>query len=465
MDHRVIGDGPRMKASDATHRVVTTAPLTFQQEWALNHWMHEENLYMVCPVMSIRGSVDVDALHQSLHAVVHMHDALRTRIVEIDGTRQQQTSATCDCELQRVDLTATPTIHRVEEASEIIGAIARERIDLALGPLFRFTLLKLSDSEHALAFAIHHLIFDGISQRVFLEELLRLYGGLIRARVCPPADAPMQYPVYATRQRHEDASWLKEHGPYWSSRLRGSRRVQLPYDEGLQAAEPFRGAYLETSFGSTLTSALHALARREQVSVATVMLVLYAIVLSSWSGHADLVIPFVVPGRRSAAEMRMVGLLGEYLPIRLQLAADEPLAALFRRISRELASAYAHLDLGRITNASPELFTGTSFNWFPDYQFMSTPADWLGCTQCPTIDRFPASQPRRIEWFTKLTCDMGCMLGGPRDDMWALLIFRADLFLPATMQRFFADLKRSAQCATQNSSLRVSSLRGELRGR
>lgn len=432
-----------------------TVPLTFQQEWALNHWMHEENLYVIGIVLRLRGSLDVHALHTALASVWQRHDALRMRLVCIQGTMRQQVGRSSECSLNVIDLSRTSQVSAEIEAKAIVAEIVRRQADLVETSLVNFTLLRIAECDYVLLCAVHHLILDGISVKILLEEIWDSYGDSVPGAVARRPYVPLQYSDYAIEQRAGHARWLEEHGSYWRSSLAGAVRVQLPHDEGQETVNRFSGAVLTKSFSARLSSEVHALARREHVSAATVMLVVYALLLASWSRQRDFVVPFAVPGRISTKQMRIIGLMGEYLPVRVHLNRDDRITDLFKRITDEFVAGLEHIDFGQIVGESPEFFAGTSLNWFPQYNFASAPAEWSGRSDFPTIDAFQ-NDLRPREYCNKLTCDVACMLKDTSEGIEATAQYRADVFTSATMERFLEDIKRIAERVVLDPWARVS---------
>ena len=78
------------KATTDTGATVRHAPLTFQQEWAVKHWMEYDVPYSVAVTLHLKGVLYPDLLCRSLSVVVDRHEALRTRIVVFNDVLQQE---------------------------------------------------------------------------------------------------------------------------------------------------------------------------------------------------------------------------------------------------------------------------------------------------------------------------------------------------------------------------------------
>src|SRR6185295_5956898 len=120
----------------------------------------------------------------------------------------------------RADLAQLPAAERLDAARALATAESSRPFDLAAGPLLRFTLVRLADEEHALVFALHHVVFDGWSTGVLARELSALYAGFAEGREPSLPDLPVQYADFAAWQR----GWLRgevldAQVAYWRERL------------------------------------------------------------------------------------------------------------------------------------------------------------------------------------------------------------------------------------------------------
>lgn len=148
---------------------MATGPLSeFQREYAERERRRPGTFATILRSFTLDGPLDVDALDRSLAAVVERHDALRTRVVDVAGEPQQ----TVDDSVA-ITLTVVETIE--DAVAELERAAAEEPFDLAAGPLFRAGLLRLAPDRHVLVLTVHHIVCDGWSMQVLLEDLETRY--------------------------------------------------------------------------------------------------------------------------------------------------------------------------------------------------------------------------------------------------------------------------------------------------
>ena len=141
-----------------------------------------------------------------------------------------------------INLTTLLADERDHRARLLATEHAWQSFDLTRGPLLKATLLKLTEQEHMLLFAIHHIVADGWSMGILMRELSELYRAFA-ARMPPPLEElPIQYSDYARWQQE----WLTDETleterQYWADRLQGSPPVlELPSDRPRPAEQSSR---------------------------------------------------------------------------------------------------------------------------------------------------------------------------------------------------------------------------------
>ncbi|HEV8377201.1 MAG TPA: amino acid adenylation domain-containing protein, partial [Candidatus Polarisedimenticolia bacterium] len=219
----------------------------------------------------------------------------------------------------------------------------RERgFDLSRAPLMRFALIRMSDAAHRFVWSHHHLLMDGWSVPVILEELFLLYESLRSDR--EPSLAP-------ARPYREYIGWLRHQNPeeaesFWRGTLRDfSSPTPLPIarpdpefvaaqqassEERLDSIYAVRRAQLTQQ----ATASLEAFARRNELTLATLVRSAWAILLSRYSGETDVLFGSVVSGRPVdlPGSEAMVGLFINTLPLRLRVPEGSPLLPWLREV-------------------------------------------------------------------------------------------------------------------------------------
>src|SRR6185295_10357789 len=213
-------------AAGELKRVARTAPmpLSFAQQrlWFLSKLEPESPLYNTRYVVMLTGRLDVDALRKTLDELVRRHEALRTTFIEVDGTPLQVIAPHQPSELKITDLTALDEESQELQVRSLDVEEENHPFDLAAGPLFRATLLKLSAERHVAMFTAHHINSDFWSMGVLAREVAQLYGAFVQGESSPLPELEIQYADFAYWQRQ----WLQGESleaelDFWKRQLAG----------------------------------------------------------------------------------------------------------------------------------------------------------------------------------------------------------------------------------------------------
>src|ERR1035441_4329269 len=148
-------------------------PVTFAQQrlWFLDQLEPESTSYNVPWSIRMTGRLSPEALERSLNEVVRRHEILRTTFDVVDDQPVQSVSTSLHVPLQQFDFGGRTD--REQAAQDAAVEEAANRIDLKHGPLVRAKLIRLEQEDHVLLLAMHHIIFDGWSRRILVDELAR----------------------------------------------------------------------------------------------------------------------------------------------------------------------------------------------------------------------------------------------------------------------------------------------------
>ena len=313
----------------------------------------------------IYGRLNVDTLRRSLDEVVRRHEALRTRIVMIDGSPVQEIDEEWGFELGIIDLTAAEPEIKEAEAKRLVEELVNENIDVAVGPLFAARLLELSDQTHVLVVAMEHTISDGFSLEILSRDIWTLYWQSLRGLPLSLPTVAIQLGDYAVWQQKTSRWWTDKHGTYWKERLADATRVRFPSDRDVEGVSRFRSKNTPIQFGMALTSKLRELARRRHTLLAMTVLTAYVAVILRWQEKWDLLLNFLVNGRHRPELGNTVGFIASSLFLRVQLTQNDTFFTLLECVTKEYYTAYEHCDFGRLSIPfpGPDFKRCTSFNW------------------------------------------------------------------------------------------------------
>ncbi|TCP59050.1 amino acid adenylation domain-containing protein [Tumebacillus sp. BK434] len=322
-------------------------PLSFAQQrlWLLDQLAPGSPLYNIPLVMRLTGNLNVQALEKSYNEMIFRHESLRTVFTQIEGEPVQLIREAIPLPIKILDIQDAKDVEA--EIHEIAAAERARPFDLEKGPLSRLQLLKSGPEEHVLLLTMHHIISDGWSLNVFIQEIGLLYRAFSTGRPSPLSELSIQYADYACWQRDNlQGEALEEKRAYWREKLGGELSVlQLPTDRPRPAVQTHRGHVVDLSAPQALMEKLHAIGRREGATAYMVYLAAFKVLLSRYSGQTDLLVGSPVAGRNNTQLEPLIGFFINTLVMRTDLSGDVTFTELLRRVKRTTLDAFAHQDV------------------------------------------------------------------------------------------------------------------------
>jgi amino acid adenylation domain-containing protein len=292
--------------------------------------------YNVPVAFAVRGDLDAEAFRASLDAVVARHESLRTVFRPHDGQYLQVVAAEAKADL-RVERDVPAA-----EAGALLAAEAARPFDVEAGPLLRCVLYALDDGTHRVLLTAHHVICDGWSLELLLQELAEGYGehaGLRPARADRPE--PLQYPDYAAWQRERLATHALDAAVgFWAGSLKEApTTTALPSDHPRPAVQSTAGGVERLTLPANLHERLTEVAAGRNATPFMALFAAFAAFLARITGQRDLVVGVPVSGRDHPDVQGLVGLLANTLAVRADLSGDPSFHDLLTRVRERLVAA------------------------------------------------------------------------------------------------------------------------------
>ena len=299
------------------------------QEGMLFHTLHEPDaaMYFQQSVSAMRD-IDIHAFERAWRYLIQRHTILRTSFHWQDRDRPVQiVHRSCPFSLDRLDWRSVPGAERMARLRELLREDRKRGIQLDRAPLLRMTVIQLDERDFYYLRSHHHILLDGWSGQILLQEFRRCYESLKRNRK-PDLPTPRPYGDYIAWLRRQD---LSKANTYWHNLLRGfGRPTPLPEDHSGDRRYQSHGDRFDervVQLSEAVTTALRRIAREHHVTDNTLLEGAWALVLSRSSGLSDVCFGSLMSGR--SANLRgiedMVGMFMNMLPVRIMLREDEQL--------------------------------------------------------------------------------------------------------------------------------------------
>ncbi|MBZ5526201.1 MAG: amino acid adenylation domain-containing protein, partial [Acidobacteriia bacterium] len=326
-------------------------PLSYAQQrlWFLEQMEPGNAVYNIAFALRLKGNLDRAGLRKSLAEIVRRHDALRTVFGlnrEQEPVQRVQAAETAEPRVEEIELGHLSAGEREAEVRRLRRVEAAQGFDLHAGPLMRVKLIRLEEQEHVLLVTMHHIVSDGWSLGVLVQEFREIYGAEREQRRVELEELPVQYGDYAVWQREWlQGEVLEEQLGYWKEQLAGVETLELPTDRPRAAAGSHGGATVWLELGEERTGKIRDLSRREGVTLFMTLLGGVQILLGRYTGQQDIAVGTPIANRTRREIEPLIGFFVNTLVVRTQVRPEISVGELLREVRATTLAAYGHQDV------------------------------------------------------------------------------------------------------------------------
>jgi amino acid adenylation domain-containing protein len=437
----------------------TELPLSFAQTrlWFLDRFEPNSSFYNIPLTLRLVGTLDRSALAQSLAAIVDRHEALRINFITVDGVATQVVQPEPNWSLSVVDLQHLAIAAQEIAAQELAQHHAIQPFDLTSDSLFRATLVILSEREHRLLVCIHHIVADGWSIGILLQELTLLYNtyGQDPTRPNPLTPLPIQPADFAIWQRQWlQGEVLQKQLSYWQQQLAGvPALLSLPTDRPRPAVQTFAGAHYQFDLSLALTQQLTQLSQEQGTTLFMTLLAAFNALLYRYTEQSDIVVGTPIANRNRSEIEGLIGFFVNTLVLRTDVSGNPTFSELLLRVRSMAMDAYAHQDLPfemLVETLQPERDLSHSPLFQVDFVLQNEPLAQIELTGLTVSQLSTANATAKFD----LTLGMEYTATGLRGG-WE---YNTDLFDEGTIERLAGHFVTLLEAIVMNPQSRISQL-------
>nr|WP_257814069.1 non-ribosomal peptide synthetase [Burkholderia glumae] len=418
-----------------------------RRQWVLAQLSPGNRAYHVSGGLWLTGEVDAAALRDAFAAIVARHDALRTRFA---ANEAGEVEAWVDAAAS-IDWRDETVAHGGLEAAA--RALADEPFDLGTGPLLRAALYReaADTGRQLLAVSMHHIVSDGWSVQVLLEELVAFYRARVLGEAAALAELPIQYADYAAWQRDWlEAGERERQLGYWKAALGEAHPVlALPMDGTRHAHGEYTAARHRLALPASLAQAVRACAQRRSATPFMVLLAAFQALLHRYTGQDDIRVGVPVANRHRVETERLIGFFVNTQVMRACFDGSDTPHTLLERLREATLGAQAHQDLPfdlLVEALRPE----RSLSHAPLFQVMFNHQrrDWRVLDGLPGLTIEPHRLPATMAQFE-------LMLNTQEEADGTLTLefsYARELFAPATIVRLAAHYQCCVEAIAQGDA-------------
>lgn len=333
--------------------------------WVLNRIEKEKTTYNIPLAITIYDDINIKALQLSFDDLINRHESLRTVFIEIDNSPFQEILSNQSIPINFIDFS-----NEIDPDSVALNFVIKEAhqpFTLSEFPLIRLTVIKTSNEKQILFLNIHHIICDGWSLDIIVNELMEGYSRhLGQKAIVPPRNLPIQYKDYASWQN----KWItvqdsQEDRDYWINKLDGSiTPIDLPVDFSRPPVKTYDGDSLWISFPPELKNKLDIFTKDKRCSLFMVLVAAFKVLVYKYTSQEDIIIGTPVAGRNHPDLEDQIGYYVNTLALRDKLDPKKTFAEFLEEVKETATDAYSHqmypfdklideLQLHRDTSRSP----------------------------------------------------------------------------------------------------------------
>ncbi|RLT97982.1 non-ribosomal peptide synthetase [Ketobacter sp.] len=338
-------DAPPLLPLDPPNR--DTLSFAQYRLWFVDQLNQGSSEYNLPSALKISGPLDVSVLDRVFGEIVARHEVLRTNFGDADGIPQLIVHEPRAWHSEIEDLTGLSAQQQQQRVTQLVDEDAARVYSLQQEPLLSTRIVKLAPHTHILLLNMHHIVSDGWSLGVMVQEIQALYPAFVAGQPSPLPPLPIQYSDFAVWQRNWlQGTTLEALREYWQEALRGAPDVlRLPTDKPRPKHQTFNGAHFSLQLGSALSDKLNRFCEQRDLTPFMVLMGAYQILLSRYSGQRDICVGIPIAGRNRAELEGLIGFFINGLVIRTRMEGNPSAEDYLQQVKEVALGAYAHQDM------------------------------------------------------------------------------------------------------------------------
>ncbi|WP_202080467.1 non-ribosomal peptide synthetase [Caldalkalibacillus salinus] len=311
-------------------------------------WLHEQvqgpsTAYHLQSAVKIKGALDVTAFTESLSHMMERHTILRTAIKKENGEPMQFVDEGAELTLYQCALQDTPQAEQEEQVKQLIEKDAKTPFSLDRAPLFRAALISLDPEEHVFVLTMHHIISDGWSMGIFVQDLMRYYNAKQTDTDPELRTLSIDFTDYCQweKERRLDEDSLA----FWKSYLYQTPVLQLPTDDPRPLQPTTNGQRVHFQLPQTLTQDLKRLSTNHNVTLFNLLLSVFHLLLYKYTAQKDMAIGTPVANRQHPQTRDIMGCFINTVVLRNELDPQTHVIDWIKQVQHSTLQAFKHQDV------------------------------------------------------------------------------------------------------------------------
>ncbi len=311
--------------------------------WLLCQLEEQNTVYNIPSIFEIKGNLNIDALEKAFYALLERHESLRTNFIETENAEVRQKIVS----VKNLDFKfRTEDLSQETDSQNLHILIEKElkfSFDLSKDSLVRATLIKTADDTFVFVLVIHHIITDGLSIQLMINELFVLYNAFINNLSNPLFPLQIQYKDYAAWQQNQLRDNNAAHKEYWLKQFQDTIPIlDLPVYKTRPLGKTFNGGIVKRSFNSEILKQFSNLCQSQDATLFMGLTSLLNILFYRYTNQNDIIIGTPIAGRPHADLQNQMGLYLNTLALRTHFDGQDSFMELLSNVKSKTLEAYEH---------------------------------------------------------------------------------------------------------------------------
>ena len=324
-------------------------PLSLVQQrfWFLYQIEPMSSVYNVPFAIRFSGMLNIEVLEKSINTIVQRHEIMRTYFPSYNGNVEQYISEFVYKELKIIDLSNLPEGERDAKSKKIVEEESGRAFEIDREQCFRVALIHLDEELNYLLVVTHHLVADGWSIRIFIEELNVLYHSYLSNEKQQLVKPSIQYADYTFWEKeHSNSPVLKKQLEYWVKKLEKlPHTLDLPTDHLRPPVELHRGSLCFFKIPESQTEKIKSFCKREDVTLFVMLQTVFQALLYRYSGQEDILIATAVSDRNHSETEVLLGNFSNNLVLHINFSGNPTFRDALKHNRLEVQSAFDNKDI------------------------------------------------------------------------------------------------------------------------
>ncbi|MEM7187209.1 MAG: amino acid adenylation domain-containing protein, partial [Bacteroidota bacterium] len=313
--------------------------------WILSQYQNVSGVYNISGYYSLDQSCNLDHFRTAIDQVIDRHEILRTVFKEDEkGAVKQWILSREDIGFELQEITELEVLKEFDHLKEFLHSEAQKPFDLSTGPLLRVTMIHLEDGSFGFHYCMHHIICDGWSMNVLVNDTLTFYQALERKETANLPELRIQFKDFSAWQTAQlKSAEYEKSKDYWLDKLSDEiPLIDLPTYKLRPKLMTFNGRRLTTALSEELSTALKEFCKQHGGSLFMGILTAWKSLLYRYTGQTDIVVGTSSVEREDKELEHQIGFYVNTMAIRNSIDPDLSFESHFKAIRASVIDDYAH---------------------------------------------------------------------------------------------------------------------------